>query len=43
MKHSLKEWFVVTRYWSFPVSTMPVVATFAYLFSMGMLPGGIKP
>lgn len=43
MKHSLKEWFVVTRYWSFPVSTMPVVATFAYLFSMGMLPGGFKP
>lgn len=43
MKHSLKEWFVVTRYWSFPVSTMPVVATFAYLFSMEMLPGGFKP
>ena len=43
MKHSLKEWFIVTRYWSFPVSTMPVVATFAYLFSRGMIPGGFKP
>ena len=43
MKHSLKEWFVVTRYWSFTVSTMPVVATFAYLFSKGMVPPGVMP
>ena len=43
MKHSLKDWLVVTRFWSFPVSTMPVVATFAFLFSKGMLSGGIKP
>lgn len=43
MKHSIKEWLVVTRYWSFPVSTMPVIATFAYLFSKGLLPGGIMP
>lgn len=43
MKHSLKEWFVVTRYWSFPVSTMPVIATFAYLFSKGLVPGGVMP
>ena len=43
MKHSLKEWFVVTRYWSFPVSTMPVVATFAYLFSKGLVPPGVMP
>ena len=43
MKHSAKEWLAVTRYWSFPVSTMPVVATFAYLLSLGMVPGGIKP
>ena len=42
-KHSLKEWVAVTRYWSFPVSTMPVIATFAYLFGRGMLPGGIMP
>ena len=33
----------MTRYWSFPVSTMPVVATFAYLLSLGMVPEGIKP
>ncbi len=37
-KHSLKEWVAATRYWSFPVSSMPVIATFAYLFSKGMLP-----
>ena len=42
-KHSFKEWFAVTRYWSFPVSTMPVVASFAYLFSKGLLPDGIMP
>lgn len=43
MKHSVKEWFVVTRYWSFAVSTMPVIATFAYLFSKGLVPGGFRP
>ena len=43
MKHSAKEWLAVTRYWSFPVSTMPVVATFAYLLSLGMVPGGPVP
>jgi len=43
MKHSFKEWFAATRYWSFPVSTMPVVATFAYLFSKDLLPDGIMP
>lgn len=37
-KHSFKEWVAATRYWSFPVSSMPVIATFAYLFSKGMLP-----
>ena len=42
-KHSFKEWFAVTRYWSFPVSTMPVLASFAYVFSKGLLPGGIMP
>ena len=36
-KHNLKEWVAATRYWSFPVSSMPVIATFAYLFSKGML------
>ena len=43
MKHTLKEWFAVTRYWSFPVSSMPVVVTFAYLFSEDRLPGGFMP
>ncbi len=43
MTHSVKDWFIVTRYWSFTVSTMPVVATFAYLFSQGKLPGGFLP
>ena len=42
-KHSFKEWFAVTRYWSFPVSTMPVLASFAYIFSNGLLPGGVMP
>lgn len=37
-RHSVKEWVAATRYWSFPVSSMPVIATFAYLFSRGMLP-----
>ena len=32
-KHKIKEWVAATRYWSFPVSVMPVVATFTYLFS----------
>ncbi|MBO4476269.1 MAG: prenyltransferase [Bacteroidales bacterium] len=42
-KHSFKEWFAVTRFWSFPVSTMPVLASFAYAFSKGLLPGGVMP
>lgn len=36
--HSFKEWVAATRYWSFPVSAMPVVVTFAYLFSRNQLP-----
>ena len=35
MKHSVKEWFFATRFWSFPVPLMPVVVTFAYLCSVG--------
>lgn len=34
-KHSLKAWLFATRPWSFPASTMPVVATLAYLFWIG--------
>lgn len=43
MEHSLKEWVAVTRYWSFPVSVMPVVATFAFLCSTHQLPSGCMP
>ena len=43
MKHSFKEWVAVTRYWSFPVSAMPVVVTFAYLLSRGEVPAGVMP
>jgi len=42
MKHTVNEWFIVTRFWSFPVSTMPVVVTFAYLLSIGMVSVGIR-
>lgn len=42
-KHSFKEWFAATRYWSFPVSTMPVVVTFAYLFANRQVPSGPLP
>lgn len=31
MKHTFKEWFTITRYWSFPVSAMPVAVAAAYL------------
>ena len=42
-KHTLKEWVATTRYWSFPVSTMPLVVTFSYLFARGMVPCGRRP
>ena len=42
-KHSFKEWLAATRYWSFPVSTMPVTVTFAWLVSKGLLPSGYMP
>ena len=31
MKHNLKEWLGATRFWSFPVSSMPVIVTVAFL------------
>lgn len=31
-EHSLKDWVMATRPWSFPASAMPVVVTLAYLF-----------
>ncbi len=42
-KHSLKEWVAATRYWALPVSTMPLLVSFAYLFGIQALPAGIKP
>ena len=33
MKHSLKDWILATRPWSFPASAMPVMVTVAWLWS----------
>ena len=33
-KHSLKDWLVAVRPWSFPASAMPVVVTLAFLYWM---------
>ena len=35
MKHSLKDWILATRPWSFPASAMPVMVTVAWLWSRG--------
>lgn len=35
MKHTLKEWLIAVRPWSFPASAMPVLVTLAYLFWAG--------
>lgn len=35
MKHTLKDWFLVTRPWSFPVSLMPVVSATAFMIWKG--------
>lgn len=34
-KHSFKAWLIATRPWSFPASSMPVVATLSYLYWSG--------
>lgn len=31
MKHTVKDWLFVTRFWSFPVSAMPVIVTVTFL------------
>ena len=36
MKHSLKDWIVATRPWSFPASAMPVIVTIAFLWASGV-------
>lgn len=35
MKHSLKDWIIATRPWSFPASVMPVLVTLFYLYATG--------
>ena len=35
-KHTLKEWVVATRPWSFPASSMPVVVTIAWTWAQGI-------
>ena len=35
MKHTVKDWFVATRFWSFPVSAMPVIVTVAFILWKG--------
>ena len=35
MKHTIKDWFVATRFWSFPVSAMPVIVTVSFLMWKG--------
>jgi len=35
MKHTLKDWIIVTRPWSFPASAMPVAATLFWLWAAG--------
>ncbi len=32
MKHSLKDWIIATRPWSFPASTMPAMVAISYAF-----------
>lgn len=34
-EHSFKAWLIATRPWSFPASSMPIVATLAYLYWAG--------
>ena len=35
MKHSIKEWLIAVRPWSFPASAMPVLVTLMFLYWMG--------
>lgn len=35
MKHTIKDWFITTRFWSFPVSAMPVLTATVFLFWKG--------
>lgn len=42
-KHTLKEWYLATRPWSFPASAMPVASTIAYLFWVSKTFVGTSP
>ena len=35
--HTLKEWIIATRPWSFPASTMPVLVTMVWLWNEGIM------
>lgn len=35
MKHTIKEWVIATRPWSFPASVMPTIVTTAWAFAEG--------
>ena len=37
-KHSLKDWIIATRPWSFPASAMPVLVTLGFMFWKGEEP-----
>lgn len=39
-KHTLKDWVIATRPWSFPASAMPVLVSLAYLFWTGVYVDG---
>lgn len=40
-KHSVKEWYLATRPWSFTASAMPVASTVAYLFWVSKMHLGV--
>ena len=37
MKHTVKDWIIATRPWSFPASAMPVMVTMAWLWNQGLM------
>lgn len=41
-KHSIREWYLATRPWSFTVSAMPVVVTTAFLYWYSQHGGGVE-
>ncbi len=41
MKHTVKEWFLVTRPWGYPVSLFPAIIALSYVFYLYHLGGGV--